>query len=222
MKTYNEVLREINALLKLSEGKLSLEITTLLWVLDYQSNNQRWLKFQEDYHTKHMGPDEPDKRVPIFLEWIGKNKNILDCGVHTGINANEYAKDNSLIGIDLPRVIEKHKGKYKFKYFSHNLEESLPFADDSFDVVIAGELIEHLLNPAMFVRGVQRVLKPNGLFIISMPYQEKKIMDPFHCNYIDDEFIKSLFGKLFNIEEKKITGKGFRKGILIKARSTKK
>jgi len=44
-----------------------------------------------------------------------------------------------------------------------------PFADKSFDAIIAQEIIEHLENPWELFRQVKRILKPGGLFIVSMP-----------------------------------------------------
>ncbi|MCM8776273.1 MAG: class I SAM-dependent methyltransferase [Candidatus Omnitrophica bacterium] len=36
-----------------------------------------------------------------------------------------------------------------------------------FDVVIAGNIIEHLSNPGLFLEGVKRHLRPNGIFILT-------------------------------------------------------
>lgn len=38
----------------------------------------------------------------------------------------------------------------------------IPFKDETFDSIFAGEIIEHLENPAQFLREVERVLKRGG------------------------------------------------------------
>ena len=47
--------------------------------------------------------------------------------------------------------------------------ERLPWADGSFDAVAAWEGLEHLENPHHAVREISRVLKPGGIFLLSLP-----------------------------------------------------
>ncbi len=48
----------------------------------------------------------------------------------------------------------------------------IQFKDEYFDYVIAGELIEHMEDPAAFVKEVMRVLKKGGVFSLSTPKEE--------------------------------------------------
>jgi ubiquinone/menaquinone biosynthesis C-methylase UbiE len=60
---------------------------------------------------------------------------------------------------------------------------SLPFADNSFDCIIAAEIIEHVSEPEKFVHELHRVVKPGGMLIISTPYKEVlKYALCIHCN----------------------------------------
>jgi len=45
----------------------------------------------------------------------------------------------------------------------------IPLKTGSVDFVFAGEIIEHLYNPQIFVSEVSRVLKPNGMFLVTTP-----------------------------------------------------
>jgi len=50
-----------------------------------------------------------------------------------------------------------------------NLDGSLPWPDQTFDLVISTEGIEHLENHYSFLREVNRVLKPGGTLILTTP-----------------------------------------------------
>lgn len=50
-----------------------------------------------------------------------------------------------------------------------DLNEPWPFADESFDVVVLQEVVEHLENIPYIFREARRVLKPGGCFIFSTP-----------------------------------------------------
>ena len=72
--------------------------------------------------------------------------------------------------------------------------DSLGFPDESFDVVYAAQVFEHLLNPLQDLKALLRVLKPGGLLYIDVPnYRTLPIMlgrddfmlnePPQHINY---------------------------------------
>jgi len=48
-------------------------------------------------------------------------------------------------------------------------EGDLPFPDEYFDTVVAGEVIEHVLDTDGFLEELKRVLKPKGTLIITTP-----------------------------------------------------
>jgi len=50
-----------------------------------------------------------------------------------------------------------------------DLNKNIPFKSKTFDIAIAGEVIEHLYRTRTFLSETYRILKPNGIFIISTP-----------------------------------------------------
>lgn len=55
------------------------------------------------------------------------------------------------------------------KIQSHNLNIDLPFARESFDAVISSEVMEHMENPWHFTREIVRILKDEGVAVITTP-----------------------------------------------------
>lgn len=51
-----------------------------------------------------------------------------------------------------------------------NVEGSLPFAEESFDAVLIGEVLEHLRDDVCAIENLRRVLKPEGRLIVSLPF----------------------------------------------------
>ncbi|MCX7909870.1 MAG: class I SAM-dependent methyltransferase [Ignavibacteria bacterium] len=71
---------------------------------------------------------------------------------------------------------ENHFGVVADGYF-------LPFKDESFDCVVASEVIEHLEKPEEFIQELIRICKRNGKVVLTTPYREKiRYTLCIHCN----------------------------------------
>ena len=61
----------------------------------------------------------------------------------------------------------------------------IPIEDESFDLVIARHIIEHLIDPIFFMEEVKRVLTKGGMIVMSTPDEEKVdglTLDPTHVH----------------------------------------
>lgn len=70
-----------------------------------------------------------------------------------------------------------------------------PFADASFDVVLATELMEHLPSPEAFLREVARLLKPGGAVIMSVPFLEPLHEEPRDFYRFTPHSLRLLLGQ---------------------------
>jgi 2-polyprenyl-3-methyl-5-hydroxy-6-metoxy-1,4-benzoquinol methylase len=110
------------------------------------------------------------KRSEIFKQWIGKNKKVLDIGCRDGVLTKYFIDDNEVYGIDIDKnALEVCEKEFDVKTFWCDFSLQLPFEDEMFDVVVAGEIIEHLPYPNITVEEISRILKPNGIFVGSVP-----------------------------------------------------
>ena len=97
-----------------------------------------------------------------------KNPKFLDVGCGTGANLEMLANFGTAEGVDVSddalefckaKGLKAHKG----------LAESLPFADESFDVVTALDVVEHLDDDVAGLKEMHRVLKTGGKTLIFVP-----------------------------------------------------
>lgn len=110
-----------------------------------------------------MKNDTRLRKLKMQAEYAG-NGTILDVGF--AANPNPFLKN--VAGIDI--VLPQNKPDNYGDIVACNLNtDDLPFADESFDALIAGDVIEHLENPSHFLREANRVLKPDGKLVISTP-----------------------------------------------------
>ncbi len=207
MDSRKQLLRLLDRIFQENRYTYTPEILAILWLLKMEEMSpDGWHKFQCSYHYAHPGDVNADFRAEIFMDWMGIGKNVLDVGIHTGLHTNLFAEKNNVIGVDFPEILSRFQENYKFKTCGCNVEtEGLTgFPNRFFDVVVAGELIEHLLQPTLFFQEVARVLAEGGKFIGSCPYRTVGWQDPLHCQSVDEEKIKEWCGDLFTIKEMKI------------------
>ena len=111
-----------------------------------------------------------EKRSQLFKKWVGKNRKVLDMGCRDGILTRHFIDQNEVTGLDIDKLaLEACKKNLNIETIWADFSLQIPLPTSSFDVVIAGEVIEHLPYPEITVSEVSRILKPEGLFIGSVP-----------------------------------------------------
>lgn len=118
------------------------------------------------------------------------NQTVLDIGCGAGHGSNVLAgKFKKVHGVDIsPEAVEYAKEFWQLPNIEFSVGDSLtiPFPDNTFDVVVAFEVFEHLTDWQKFLSEIKRVLKPEGLVYISTPNKTlyspgtKKPINPHH------------------------------------------
>ena len=152
----------------------------------------------------------------LFADWIGTNKKVLDLGGRDGTLTKHFIEKNNVTLADIDEnALEYAKRNYKVETMKVDLNQSLPFKDNSFDVVVMAEVLEHLPYPNITLSEIKRVLKTNGRFIGNLPLayhlkdrwqiiRGRKLLisgDPTHLQFLSYEDVKKLMSNFFNIEE---------------------
>jgi ubiquinone/menaquinone biosynthesis C-methylase UbiE len=150
---------------------------------------------------------------------LADGKTIIDVASGEGYGSALLARRARFVtGVDLSEEAINHA---KAKYTATNLEfrqgsaTEMPLATHSVDIVASFETIEHHDRHDDMLSEIKRVLKPNGLLIMSSPdklnYSESPgIVNPFHVKELyADEFqrlIQSYFGKALFLSQKHVFG----------------
>lgn len=127
----------------------------------------------------------------IFAADYVKGGVILDAGCGTGYGAAYLARRGAkaVFGVDIaPEAIEYSRTHYEDDSVSYSVMDcaNLGFPDETFDAVVSLEVIEHLADPEPYLSEMRRVLKADGVFILSTPNKaihspnSDRPLNPFH------------------------------------------
>jgi len=102
---------------------------------------------------------------------LSPESRILDVGCGEGLMKLFFDEDEgSWVGIETWKERAEHCLDLGYEVIDLNLDEvSLPFPDDSFDVVFGSHVIEHLKDSGEAIREMGRVTKPAGLLLVATP-----------------------------------------------------
>lgn len=129
------------------------------------------LRLYKEYYQNRIAGDERFIWIAKFFFKDIQKKTILDVGCGEGTLLEILRKQNNeVFGVDASQNgINKCQPKKLTCYLLDLNHHYLPFKDDYFDVVTCLETMEHLENPYHCLREIKRVLKKEGLFLISIP-----------------------------------------------------
>lgn len=164
-----------------------------------------------------------------------ENSQVLDagCGLSIWI-APELRKEHHIIGVDIqPDSIKACQEIYKGHDYRLADLYNLDFPDNTFDVVVMREVIEHFKTPEYAVKEVHRVLKPNGRYVLTTPNYDswllhiiehtynrffggpcKPYLDDVHPSKFKFKPLADLIGKYFKIEKHETIDFGISQGCM--------
>jgi ubiquinone/menaquinone biosynthesis C-methylase UbiE len=97
---------------------------------------------------------------------------VLDCGCREGdytIRMTRGVGSPHLIGLDYTASVLKLAAQKGITPLRADLNKNIPLTCGSVDVILASDVLEHLVNPALFVSEMFRVLRPGGYLILDTP-----------------------------------------------------
>ena len=122
----------------------------------------------EDWHFWFAGRRELVDRL-VSAELAGGRRDVLDVGCGTGSTLARYAADHRATGVDAsPEAVAAARARVPRATVDRAEAESLPFADESFDVVFLLDVLEHADDRAALAE-VARVLRAAACAVASVP-----------------------------------------------------
>lgn len=161
---------------------------------------------------------EIDLTVPsnhtVMVEMIGRNRRVLETGCATGYMSRVlHSRGCSVVGVELDPVAARQAEAFCERVLVGNLDE-LDLGEllepGSFDVVVFGDVLEHLHDPLRTLRSVRPLLAPGGSVVASIPnvahgavrlsllqgrfqYRATGLLDETHIHFFTRETIGTLF-----------------------------
>ncbi|MBI4004589.1 methyltransferase domain-containing protein [Candidatus Roizmanbacteria bacterium] len=147
-----------------------------------------------------------DNRIREVLRLIPENKVVLDigCAQNPEIHFEIAEKSKKAVGIDISKQGLEVFKKRGLEVYEMSAEEIK--LKDKFDCIVAGELIEHLSNPGLFLSGMEKHLNKNGRIILTTPNIASlfiyilvvafdQTQDPTHTFYFDKKNLEVLIDR---------------------------
>jgi SAM-dependent methyltransferase len=140
---------------------------------------------------------------PVY-DYLKDKKGLSVLEVGCGYGYLSYALDSEgfkVLGIDISsRAIDFAKKNFGAFFQTTQLDQLENITKEKFDVIIATEVLEHIVDPRNFIVKCKGFLKKNGCIIITTPnrdyfpaeYTWRTDLPPIHISWISNKGIKLL------------------------------
>ncbi len=111
-----------------------------------------------------------EKNLAHLKKRFGRDLRILDIACNDGYLAQIYSKYGSVSGVDLnEEAVKKARVSGIDAIVADAFNIDTVFSGKKFDVVIAGDIIEHVFDTDLFLKKIYDTLDTNGTVLLSTP-----------------------------------------------------
>lgn len=130
-----------------------------------------------------------------LLKRLKLEKMILSVGCAMAVELQLLKKDASFaVGLDPERrFLLEGKARDNADDLIQSIGESIPLRDDTFDLVLLFEVLEHVIEPDVVLDEINRVLKHDGIVFLTVP--NRFYLLETHGIQVGDKEVRNLLGK---------------------------
>jgi len=146
------------------------------------------------------------------LRWLGegRGRRLLDVGAADGLLSRQLTACGwRVTAIEGDPALAQVGARYCERMITLNLDREIPVGEGPFDVIVYGDVLEHLVDPLRVLVELDRGLGPGGFVIISVPniahlwirllllvgrfdYLDRGILDHSHLRFFTERSMRAM------------------------------
>lgn len=158
-----------------------------------------------------LKPD-PHSSHSIILRWLGngRDRRLLDVGAADGLLSRQLTAGGwRVTAIEGDPALAQAGARHCERMITANLDRELPDCGGPFDVIVYGDVLEHLVDPLRVLVELDRSLAPTGFVVISVPniahlwirllllfgrfeYLDRGILDHSHLRFFTERSLRAM------------------------------
>ena len=165
-----------------------------------------------EIYREQVDPDAANNPHSFAIRMVGSGQRVLEVGCSVGhVSEHLVAAGNTVVGVEIdPDAAEASR---RWTTATHVLDLDVARVSDvesgPFDVIVLGDVLEHLRDPAVTLRDLVTLLDGDGRLVISLPhvgfidvrlmllegrwqYQDLGLLDHTHLRWFTRESIREL------------------------------
>jgi 2-polyprenyl-3-methyl-5-hydroxy-6-metoxy-1,4-benzoquinol methylase len=155
---------------------------------------------------------DPHSSHSVILGWLaaGRGRRLLDVGAADGLLSRRLTTQGwKVTAIEADPVLAEAGAAHCERLVVADLDRGVPPLDADFDVVVCGDVLEHLADPARVLAGLVALLAPGGHVVVSVPnvahlwirlsllagrfdYADRGILDRTHLRFFTQRSVERL------------------------------
>ena len=158
-----------------------------------------------------LKPD-PHSSHSLILRWLGegRGRKLLDVGAADGLLSRRLTELGwRVTAIEADPALAQAGARYCERMITLNLDREIPVGEGPFDVIVYGDVLEHLVDPLRVLVELDRSLAPGGFVVLSVPniahlwirllllfgrfdYLDRGILDHSHLRFFTERSLRAM------------------------------